>query len=335
MEKKALKTKIRPFTLKDAQKVVDIINAYSQASYGLKDTDLDESLSEWTSPGFIPEEMARVIEDEHGNIIGYVDVFDIMKPHVIKYVWGVMHPDHWDEQLYLNLLAWAEGYTRNRIDLVPEGARVVIQNGLRSKDHQRSAALLAYGYKPVRNYYRMVIELDREPEQPAVINGIQIVPIHIESELEKALIAGQDGFRDHWGFVEHPTDKLMEQWEHYIETSKDFDPSLWFLAKDGDQIAGICRNHGKMTEDPDMGWVSELSVRKLWRKQGLGKALLLTSFNEFYRRGKKRVGLGVDATSLTNATRLYESVGMHISESSINYEYELRPGNDLTTTTLS
>ena len=47
----------------------------------------------------------RVIEGEHGNIIGYIDVFDIMNPHVIKYVWGVMHPDHWDKELYRSLLA--------------------------------------------------------------------------------------------------------------------------------------------------------------------------------------------------------------------------------------
>lgn len=36
-------------------------------------------------------------------------------------------------------------------------------------------------------------------------------------------------------------------------------------------------------------------VRRPWRKQGLGMALLLYSFGEFHRRGETTIGLGVDA----------------------------------------
>ena len=59
-----------------------------------------------------------------------------------------------------------------------------------------------------------------------------------------------------------------------------------------------------------MGWVGTLGVRRPWRKRGIGLALLRHSFNEFYRRGKRKVGLGVDAQNLTGALRLYESAGM-------------------------
>jgi len=41
------------------------------------------------------------------------------------------------------------------------------------------------------------------------------------------------------------------------------------------------------------------------------------------------VGLGVDSTSLTNATRLYEKAGMHVDRQYDTYEYELRQGKDL------
>jgi hypothetical protein len=60
-------------------------------------------------------------------------------------------------------------------------------------------------------------------------------------------------------------------------------------------------------------------------------ALLQFSFNEFYRRGKKRAGLGVDASSLTNATRLYEKAGMQVTKQYDTYQLELRSGNDLAT----
>ena len=61
-----------------------------------------------------------------------------------------------------------------------------------------------------------------------------------------------------------------------------------------------------------------------WRKRGLGLALLLHTFNEFYQRGDRTVGLGVDAQSLTGATRLYEKAGMHVTRQYDTYEKVIR-----------
>jgi ribosomal protein S18 acetylase RimI-like enzyme len=81
--------------------------------------------------------------------------------------------------------------------------------------------------------------------------------------------------------------------------------------------------------NPDLGFVNTLGVRRPWRRRGLGEALLQHAFGEFYRRGRKQVGLGVDASSLTGATRLYEKVGMHVAQQVDLYELELRPGKEL------
>jgi ribosomal protein S18 acetylase RimI-like enzyme len=93
----------------------------------------------------------------------------------------------------------------------------------------------------------------------------------------------------------------------------------------------MCFNKIKTAEDPDMAWVNTLGVRRAWRNRGLGQALLLHSFGEFYRRGKRKAGLGVDATNLTGATRLYEKVGMRVYREFIQYEKVLRDGNELST----
>lgn len=84
-----------------------------------------------------------------------------------------------------------------------------------------------------------------------------------------------------------------------------------------------------------MGWVSTLGVRRPWRRRGLGLALLQHSFNELHRRGLRKIGLGVDAQSLTGATLLYEKAGMHpdLSRQIDLYEKELRPGIELGTQT--
>ncbi|MCX6049182.1 MAG: GNAT family N-acetyltransferase, partial [Chloroflexi bacterium] len=80
-----------------------------------------------------------------------------------------------------------------------------------------------------------------------------------------------------------------------------------------------------------MAWVSDLGVRRPWRRQGLALALLHHAFGEFYRRGIKKVGLGVDASSLTGATKLYEKAGMSVFRQHDSYEKELRSGKDLVT----
>jgi ribosomal protein S18 acetylase RimI-like enzyme len=108
-------------------------------------------------------------------------------------------------------------------------------------------------------------------------------------------------------------------------TGRDgFDPALWYIAWDGDRIAGYCLCNYR----GETGWVGTLGVRRPWRKHGLGMALLLHSFGEFYRRGTRAIGLGVDASNPTGATRLYEKAGMHVASEYVIYEKQYRPGRE-------
>ena len=103
----------------------------------------------------------------------------------------------------------------------------------------------------------------------------------------------------------------FEEWrELRLVKDPDFDPTLWFVVRDGDEIAAVMRN------EPDRsgaGFVGAIGVRKPWRKRGIALALLYHAFGEFYRRGKRRVALGVDAENPTGATRLYERAGMQVA----------------------
>ena len=143
----------------------------------------------------------------------------------------------------------------------------------------------------------------------------------------------RESFKDHWGFVEGSFEEEYERWMHRIRNDEHFDPALWFLAMDGDEIAGMSLCWRSAFDDPDMGWVGTLGVRRPWRRRGLGLALLQHSFGEFYRRGKPRAGLGVDAQNLTGAMRLYTKAGMHSDprHQHSSYEKELRPGVELST----
>ena len=68
-----------------------------------------------------------------------------------------------------------------------------------------------------------------------------------------------------------------------------------------------------------------IGVRVAWRRRGIGEALLRLAFCELYARGRRRVGLGVDAENTTGATRLYERVGMEVAWRDDAYEKLLQP----------
>jgi mycothiol synthase len=189
-------------------------------------------------------------------------------------------------------------------------------------------------FKVIRHFWRMLIEMDTPPPLPEWPEGITVRTFIPEEDDRAMVTAVREAFKDHWGHVESPFEEELEQWRHWIRSSEDFDPALWFLAMDDDKIAGMSLCWPKVPEDPEMGVVDTLGVQRPWRRRGLALALLHHSFGEFYHRGKPKVCLGVDSESLTGATRLYEKAGMHIDRQYRLYEKELRPGKDLSTRSL-
>ncbi|MBN1858479.1 GNAT family N-acetyltransferase, partial [Candidatus Bipolaricaulota bacterium] len=165
---------------------------------------------------------------------------------------------------------------------------------------------------------------------------IGVRPYAPGADLRPTVKMVRNAFRDHWGYVDAPFEEELKQWEHWTTAYKDFDPSLWFVAIDesNGEIVGAALGWPKNTEDPEMGWIDVLGVVRRWRKRGLAQALLHHAFGEFFRRGNRKVGLGVDASSLTGATRLYERAGMRPVRRTFSYEKELRAGRELSRRTL-
>jgi mycothiol synthase len=157
-----------------------------------------------------------------------------------------------------------------------------------------------------------------------------IRPIVAPDEFEAGLRAGLEAFRDHWGYVERPFEVRWAEFMHDVETNDDYDPTLWFVAMDGNHIAGTAWCDLKTTEEPTAGYIDVLAVRRDYRKRGIGLALLLHIFNELHRRGQRKARLTVDAGNLSGALRLYERAGMKVLRQIEIYEKELRPGRDLT-----
>ena len=125
-----------------------------------------------------------------------------------------------------------------------------------------------------------------------------------------------DAFIDHWG----SHDRTYEEWSQGKFGTPNFDPTLWMIAWDGNEVAGFTQNRFRQ----GIGWIGTIAVRRPWRGKGLGIALMRHTFGEFYKRGTSTIGLGVDSANLTGATRLYQRAGMVVASEYAIYEKELK-----------
>lgn len=304
------------------------VNAVAQLIYDVCEADGDvtvattpeELANQWKTAKFNPETDTYVIETRDGQIVGYGEFFDA-KGHVDLNADIYVHPRFKGLGLIKVLLDRVGERASEELKLAEPGLRVFIRSSMDGKDEEAKKAHEDSGYVPVRFNWRMEIKLDEAPPMPIWPEGIELRPFVREEHSRVVLDAVNESFRDHWGSHE----LSFEDWEHQRFSKSNFDPSLWMIAWDGEEIAGFSLNRFRM----GIGWVGTLGVRRPWRKKGLGLALLQHTFGEFYKRGMKTIGLGVDASNPTGATRLYQGAGMYIASEFITYDKELRAGKTL------
>jgi mycothiol synthase len=172
------------------------------------------------------------------------------------------------------------------------------------------------GYREVRRFYEMAIELTEEPPGHVVSDDLVVDEFRNE-EYEAFYDALNEAFAEHWEWHPDPYDEWFER-----RKGQDHDDRgpIWFVVRDGDELAAVVRNDADLAGG---GYVGAIGVRPAWRGKGLGKALLQRTFAEFWRRGTTRVTLDVDSQNATGAVALYERVGMHVESCGVAFEKAL------------
>lgn len=328
----------RPATLADVPAAVAMFNASSQALLGIDQHTVADTERDWQSPEFHLATDTCLLLAPDGTVAGFGNLWDAA-PHVLPEQWGRVHPAHTGRGLGTYLMAWAEARAGQAVAQAAAGTRVALTDWVNSRDTAAHALLADWGHTHVRTNWRMVIDFTDAAPPPAPVwpAGVSVRSFVLGQDDEATVHTVRACFEDHWGYVARPFDEDLESWRHNWQTNPSFDPSLWSLAVAGDEIIGTSFARLEMPEDPGLSWIFSVGVRRAWRRQGLAHALLLDSFNRLYARGRRRVGLGVDATSLTGATRLYEKAGMRVDPNFCYqvWEKELRPGADLATTAVA
>jgi mycothiol synthase len=180
------------------------------------------------------------------------------------------------------------------------------------------------GYGVIRHFYQMLrTGLDDLPEAPLPA-GIEFRPV-LPEDYRTIWDANEEAFRDHWGNVPATDEDFAREL-----ADPDFNPALWNVAWDvaANEVAGVTINAipgSNAALGVRRGWVYNLSVRRPWRKRGLGRALLVRSLATLRDAGQTEVMLGVDAENLTGALRLYEGVGFRQAQHMLAFAKAMEP----------
>ncbi len=324
----------RPVTPDDADRVAGLLNAAAIADTGKATTQSPEVLSDWQQPQLtLSTDTILVLHDAAAPDEPAPAAFAIFwddPPHVQTFLDANVHPEHRGRGLGAALLGWGEARARAAVEQAPEGARVIVREFILSSNTAAQELLESRGWQRVRYNLRMAIELTERPADPPLPEGVRIRAFVRGQDDEHFAMTSEEAFEDHWGYVRIPIAEALAQWRTYMDTSPNFDSDLFLLAVSNaageNPIVGVCCGTPRPAEGPEQGWVHNLAVLRPWRRQGIAHALLIRCFQALYDRGLWKIGLGVDAGSLTGATRLYEKAGMHVERRHEFWELELRAG---------
>lgn len=317
----------RAATLNDAEAVARVYTAAYHARGEHETFTADYFNTDWQEPTFNIETDSQVFFNPQGDMVGCITVWDRVNPMHPWMDWEVM-PDDTQWQVSRMALDWGEQRAAQAMARCAPEERFAPVTGMDAGAPEQVQFMEERGYQIVRYFYRMGITMTEAPTVLAMPNGFTLRPFYYPDELETLVAAKDDLWQDHYGYIKRPLEEVIADWRHSIENDKKFDPKMWYVAIDDatGAIAAMVLCRPEDYTNAHEGYIQIVGVGRAYRKQGLAQAMMTHAFAEFWQRGQKTVCLGVDASSPTGATRLYERVGMSPVRRFIRMEKEMRPG---------
>jgi len=301
--------------LDDLEEVAALCAAADLAIAGETMTSRDELRAAWGRERFVLERNAWLVA-AGDRLVAYAWAFD-SADHASIDGQFLVHPDRQWQGIEAPLLDWIERFAATLASSAADGRRVSLGVWCDRRD-RRADLYRDAGFTHVRTFLRMRRALDDLPDDPlayAPPPGLEVRRFVGGRDERAAWETSQDAFADHFRFHAQP---FEEWWQEAPAGVADTD--LWFVAWDGDVMAGIVI----ACVLPAGGYIDQLAVRRAWRRRGLGALLLLTTFSALRDRGCADATLGVDATNESGAVALYERVGMRRVLAHDFYEKVLR-----------
>jgi mycothiol synthase len=188
-----------------------------------------------------------------------------------------------------------------------------------------ASLLISEGYEAMRYGFEMVRpDLENIPDL-RLPEGVEVRPV-VPEQIPTIWAAVKEAFRDHWGYSEQGWDEELAAWQG----SPTFQPHLWQVAWDGDQVVGTVQCQIDEAQNQEYGrkrgYTEGICVRRAWRRQGVAKALIARGFQVLKEQGMTEAALGVDADNPNGALQLYKSMGFQVVKQLTTYRKPLVEG---------
>jgi ribosomal protein S18 acetylase RimI-like enzyme len=226
-----------------------------------------------------------------------------------QYTYGInvrVDPSWQGKGIEQSLIAWGETRGRYYASVLPEGNNGAIVTFCRETDQMKYNILMEAGFTIDRYFHSMSRPLIDLPER-SLPEGITVRPV-LPKDFRKIWDASNEAFMDEYGAAD-PT----EEWYQSYLASPNFQPYLWQVAWDGDEVVGSVQNYISLQEneleDRRRGYTEGISVRREWRGRGVASALICRSMAMFKAMNMDEVTLTADTQNPTGAMRLYTNLG--------------------------
>lgn len=316
---------IRTFQSRDIDGIVDLINAADAADHTEDGTSVEDTRAWLSVPDFFPEKNVLIAEDESGRIVGYayLRLFDSGSENSFR-TWFQVHPSRRGQGLEALLLKSLYAHAEQRMGECLH-ATVDFFIAVFDSESWRLPTLNEFGLEEVRRGWTMVrptLDDVAEAQFPA---SIRTRPYRVGDDDVACHQTDNEVFRDHWGHTEHP----LEEWRHLV-AQPFFKPALSILAEDASsgRLSGFCIVTIKEDENRRLnikrGWIEILGVRREYRRQGLGTALVLAGMHNIRSAAMTQAALGCDSENLTGAVRIYKRLGFKVHKERLIYRRRMR-----------
>lgn len=313
----------RPYTDEaDLPLIADMLNLCETVDQLEEGTSVEELRAEFAYPSTDPQRDLRLWEAADGTLIGFGQVFvPTSDQEADGFLWFRVHPEHRDGTVEAEIIRWAE----QRMREIGQQRQVpaMLRSGSRSDRPERLALLEQHGFTIARYFLRMRRSLDAPIPDLPMPEGFTLRHLAGQHEVPAWVELFNLSFIDHWN---HHALTVEDRLHWATEPSYRLEQDLIAVAADG-TFAGFCKCFINDEQNQRMGrregWISLLGTRRGYRGVGLGRALLLAGLRRLKADGCDAALLGVDAASLTGATKLYESAGFETIHTIVAYRKDL------------